>query len=126
MLLIKISTLLIFCYFSAKAENENDERYSSLITKLKYNESCSYDIEQSRESAAKILIKGEDQAKIYAAFGFREEVLKKGEPLCNNLKMLVCSKDTQRCVCGDPGKIAIYGHSEAYKGYVIEKVLLYL
>jgi hypothetical protein len=124
-----LSLLLLVAVVATQAlefDPETKEKYNQLATALKYGDSCSYETEQLRQSLTASILSDKMtlSEKLEGLQDFLQKIVEIGDPLCSALELTVCSQEEKKCVCGDPGKVAVLGQKAAQKGYILEEVWL--
>jgi len=83
--------------------------FLELVTKLKYKDSCSYADEVVRTNWTGRVAEMTPSAFGYTQLvtGFMNDVISKNKNLCAATELVICDKETEKCKCGDPGKVAL-------------------
>lgn len=83
--------------------------FLNLVTSLKYNQPCSWTNEEARQNLTRDMSGitnrfGSSSSLVAALERFSADVVTKRKHFCSAPELLICDKDSERCVCGDPGK----------------------
>jgi len=99
--------------------------FLNLMTSLKYDQSCSWNNEEVRQNFTRDLSSNVNRfspsSLTRAMSRFSTDVVSNGKQFCSAPELLICSKDTEKCVCGDPGKEIALPNSDSSSDYVVER-----
>jgi len=99
------------------------QKFMQLITSLKYGDQCSWENEEGRQNFTKQMSRMPltSMSQILQMRRFQLNVLKENKTYCSASEQFICDQDTQRCVCGDPGKKVLFPDFDVSSEYVVEE-----
>ena len=73
-------------------------KFTKLTTALQLGDSCSWTAESMRLAFTRAYLNSD----LFSLGKWMQRIIKNNQPLCNANQLTVCSKLTQKCVCGEP------------------------
>jgi hypothetical protein len=111
-LVFGIATLTILSLTESKSLGDVDEtkailqKILSQVQALKYGDECSWEVEEIRQNYTQQGLLSGDTGTFRELIG---KIVENGWQLCSATELFVCDKESQKCVCGDPGYESQFG-----------------
>jgi len=104
--------------FSLGYGSGNLRRYIQLAQALKYGDNCTWEAEEYRQNFTKNKLLASGVPNLNSVMDMANTMVARDYKLCSAAELFICDKESQKCVCGDPGYESILGVNRSL--YILE------
>jgi len=79
-------------------------RYVQLAQALKYGDECSWEAEEYRQNFTRDKLMASGVPNLGMIMEMANTMVDNDYRMCSAAELFICDKESQKCVCGDPGK----------------------
>jgi len=107
--LLLVFAILASCHGFGMQLSGNLRRYVTLAQALKYGDDCGWDAEEYRQNFTRDRIMASGIPNMGMIMEMANTMVERDYKLCSAAELFICDKESQKCVCGDPGFEALMG-----------------
>jgi len=87
----------------------NLRRYVQLAQALKHGDNCSWEAEEYRQNFTRTRLMSGGLPSMQTVMEMANHMVENDYKLCSAAELFICDKNTNKCVCGDPGYESLLG-----------------